>query len=191
MLNPSSGRPAAKHALRSNGRGGWRRVGIVLFEIGLAVGLISSWDMWVASRYRILVDPSKGERCLPYRWYFVDLRERTIRRGDYVLFRSLGMTPFYPDGTWVIKVAAGAAGDRVVVDVSGVSINGAHWGELWHVQRGQRLWQMGRRPVDYMRNERVPERHWWVMGTSPRSFDSRYWGYIDDDQVIARAHALW
>ena len=99
MSSPSTRATQSTGAPRHPGRAFWRVAGVMLLQLSLVVALTVIFDQWVRSRYRLLVDPSKGERCLPYWSYFVDLRERTIRRGDYVLFSSRGMTPFYPDGT--------------------------------------------------------------------------------------------
>jgi conjugal transfer pilin signal peptidase TrbI len=101
------------------------------------------------------------------------------------------MGPFYPDGTLVIKRVVGVAGDQVVVAAAGVWVNGVKEGGLLHAAPGGRLWALGHRPVEYERDERVPLNHWWVMGTNPRSFDSRYWGYVEHEQIVGRANPIW
>jgi conjugal transfer pilin signal peptidase TrbI len=168
-----------------------RRRAVVL---GVLLGIIASVEalaLQFRTRYWIAIDGEKGEHCLPYSVFLVDTHDQHIGRGDYVAFVSRHMTPFYPDGIRVLKLVTAVPGDHVVVDVVGVSINGTRWGDLLHVQPGQRLWRMGQRAVDYARDEHVPAHHWWVMGTSPRSFDARYWGYITDEQIIGRARPLW
>ncbi|MFL6600814.1 MAG: S26 family signal peptidase [Steroidobacteraceae bacterium] len=171
-------------------RGRHRRVK-VLVELLLIVGCAE----WVASHPRYCLvfdfDAPIGEHCLRYSSFFVDERDHVIRRGDYVAFLARGMTPFYPDGTRVVKEVAGVSGDHVVVNSLGVWVNEVQRGTLPHAQVGGRLWRMGRRPEDFERDERVPAHRWWVMGTSLHSFDSRYWGYISDEQVIGRARPLW
>lgn len=172
-------------------RGGRHRRVTVLVELLLIIGCAE----WVASHPRYCLvfdfDAPIGEHCLRYSSFFVDERDHAIRRGDYVAFRARGMTPFYPDGTRVVKEVAGVSGDHVVVNPMGVWVNEVQRGTLPHAQVGGRLWRMGRRPEDFERDERVPAHRWWVMGTSLHSFDSRYWGYISDEQVIGRARPLW
>jgi len=146
---------------------------------------------WFAARYRIWTDAVLGQNCLPYRTFLVDLKDRHIRRGDYIVFSSRQMQPFYPNGTRVAKLVAGIPGDHILVNAQGVWVNEKYWGELTHVSTGARLWKMGRRATDYRRDERVPDGHFWMMGTKPRSYDSRYWGYITDEQVVGRAIPLW
>jgi conjugal transfer pilin signal peptidase TrbI len=171
-------------------RSGNRRVVV----LGVLLGIIASVEALAVgfrTRYWIAVDGEKGEHCLRYSVFLVDSHDLRIGRGDYVAFVSRHMAPFYPDGIRVVKIVTAVAGDHVVVDANGVSINGTRSGELLHVQPGQRLWRMGQRAVDFARDERVPAHRWWVMGTSPRSFDARYWGYITDEQIIGRARPLW
>jgi conjugal transfer pilin signal peptidase TrbI len=31
---------------------------------------------------------------------------------------------------------------------------------------------------------------YWVMGDQPKSFDSRYWGVVYQQQIIGKAYAL-
>jgi conjugal transfer pilin signal peptidase TrbI len=48
-----------------------------------------------------------------------------------------------------------------------------------------------RSPQAFARDAIVPGEHLWVMGATPDSFDSRYWGFLPQDRVIGRAYALW
>jgi conjugal transfer pilin signal peptidase TrbI len=170
----------------------WAVLGMAIFQAVLVVALMQVGLLWVHHGYYwIAVDPSAGERCLVPRWFLVDMRAHHVGRGDYVVFRSRGMKPFYPDGTPVLKLIAGVPGDHIVVNATGVWVNEVRWGDLRHAQTGGRLWALGRHPDEFVRDERVPPHHWWVLGTNARSFDSRYWGYIDDSQIIGRARPLW
>jgi conjugal transfer pilin signal peptidase TrbI len=46
-------------------------------------------------------------------------------------------------------------------------------------------------PSTFKRDETIPAAAYWVTGKAPKSFDSRYWGYVYDYQVIGRAYALF
>jgi conjugal transfer pilin signal peptidase TrbI len=46
-------------------------------------------------------------------------------------------------------------------------------------------------PSTFNRDEKVPPSAYWMTGKTPKSFDSRYWGYVYDDQVIGRAYAMF
>lgn len=144
-----------------------------------------------ASHYRIVYDSIQGANCLPYSVFLVDLRDRSAERDEYIAFVSMQMEPFYQNGTLAVKLVAGVPGDHVTVNTKGVSVNGRYMGTLLHLQEGERLWQMGRRAGEVERDEQVPLGRLWMMGTNPRSYDSRYWGYIQNNQVVGRAIPLW
>ncbi len=101
------------------------------------------------------------------------------------------MEPFYKKGTPAVKIMAGVPGDHVAVTEQGIAINGKHWGPLTHVQRGEKLREMGRRLEEFLRDEEIPIGQFAMLGTYERSYDSRYWGYIRHDQIIGRAVPLW
>ena len=77
-------------------------------------------------------------------------------------------------------------GDRVSVGPETVRINGARVGEGLALAG-----TLKRPPGDFLRDDVVPPGHLWVMGATADSFDSRYWGFLHEQQVIGRAYALW
>jgi conjugal transfer pilin signal peptidase TrbI len=174
-----------------------------------------------SERYRILYDSVEGGNCLPYSVFLIDLDDRGVRRGEYAAFFTMQLEPFYRvepavlkeladrreqrvvidrrgvmiDGVYrgvaVVKQVSGVPGDHIAVGEAGVLVNGSRKGGLLHASEGGKLWQLGRRVSDYVRDEAVPPGHLWMMGTTERSYDSRYWGYVSDEQVIGRAIPLW
>jgi conjugal transfer pilin signal peptidase TrbI len=167
----------------------WWLIGLTKACVALAIIYVPLSAF--ASHYRIVYDSIKGANCLPYSVFLVDLRDRAVERDEYVAFVSMQMEPFYQNGTLAVKLVAGVPGDHVTVNAKGVSVNGRYMGSLLHLQDGERLWRMGRRVDEVERDEQVPVGHLWMMGTNPRSYDSRYWGYIQKSQVVGRAIPLW
>ena len=197
MLAPDRRLP--QHARGAVGVGGgidlrwrsWRWWGNGLMRSLLAFLLCAVVIWGLSSRYRLWTDPIVGEHSLRFHWYLVDLSDLGVGRGDYVVFRSKGTEPFYPEGTRMLKRVVGVAGDHVVVNDQGVFVNGVSFGTLLHAQPGGRLWRSGQGVEHFVRDEFIPLGRWWVMGTHPRSFDSRYWGYISTGQIVGRAWPLW
>lgn len=220
MSNPNFARVASAVAWRSPcwwAQG----IGRAFIAAVLALFLVYMPLKAFSERYRLLYDSVQGADCLPYSVFLIDLDNHTVRRGEYAAFFTTQLEPFYHvepgvlkdlgdgreqrivvdqrgvmiDGVFrgvaVIKEVAGVPGDRIAVDENGVRVNGTHRGVLLHAAEGGKLWAMGRRVSDYLRNEPVPAGHLWMMGTNERSYDSRYWGYITDEQVIGRAIPLW
>lgn len=220
MSNPNDTRAALELTWRSP-RWWAKGLGRALIAMTIAVFLVYLPLKAFSDRYRVLYDSVQGADCLPYSVFLIDLHDREVRRGEYAAFFTTQLEPFYhvePDalkdlgdgrgqrivvdrrgvmidgvvrGVAVIKEVAGIPGDHVAVNEDGVRVNGAHKGVLLHAAEGGKLWAMGRRVADYLRNETVPAGRLWMMGTNERSYDSRYWGYITDEQVIGRAIPLW
>jgi conjugal transfer pilin signal peptidase TrbI len=179
----SRARPAPARSAR------WWGIGLAKASVALAI--VYAPLGWFSGHYRIVYDSIKGANCLPYSVFLVDLRDHATDRGAYIAFVTRQMEPFYANGTLAVKQIAAVPGDRVQVGAEGVAINGRLQGALLHLRKGERLWRMGRRIVDVERDELVPQGHLWMMGTNPRSYDSRYWGYIENEQIVGRAIPLW
>lgn len=158
-------------------RGALQTTLVVIISVGALYGF--------KSRYQIGVNTQLDLQCLPYDVFLIDFKDQALSRGDFIAFHARGMAPYIPDGTVIIKELAGVPGDRVVVDKGVVIVNDANRGELDLVEK------LNASAEHYSRNETVPDGKMWVMGTLPRSFDSRYWGYVEPDQIIGRAYALW
>lgn len=158
-----------------------------LFRGAVATLLLGVPLLWFANHYRLAYDGIKGVNCVDYTLFLVDINNKEVSRDAYVWFVANQMEPFYKKGTMAIKIVGATAGDRVRVDAQGISVNGKWWGPLQHVQENERLWRMGKRAKDYERDEVVPAGKVLMLGTHERSFDSRYWGYIDASQILGRA----
>ena len=161
-----------------------------LWRVLLAALLFYLPMSWFAANYRLAYDMIEGVNCLPYTLFLIDLNDQDVTRGDYVAFRTLQMEPFYADGTTAIKILAGVPGDHIRVDESGVAVNGEAWGPLFHMHEGGRLRELGKTLDDYRRDEHVRDGRFWMLATHERSYDSRYWGTIAQDQVIGRVIPL-
>ena len=146
---------------------------------------------WFSANYRFAFDMIEGVNCLPETFFLIDLNDQNVGRGDYVAFRTEQMEPFYENGTTAIKILAGVPGDRVVVDANGATVNEHYWGPLHHVRAEGRLTELGKTVADYTRSLDVPEGEMWMMAPHERSYDSRYWGTIQADQVIGHVIPLF
>jgi conjugal transfer pilin signal peptidase TrbI len=96
------------------------------------------------------------------------------------------MSPFFKDGQVIVKIAAGVTGDHVQVDSRQTLINGSVIIE--GLSLANKLKQL---PSAFKRDETIPAAAFWVTGRAAKSFDSRYWGYVYDHQVIGRAYAIF
>jgi conjugal transfer pilin signal peptidase TrbI len=162
------------------------RLRVLLRSLPLLAGVVGA-GAWLGDRFHLGIDDQQ-DRCLPgnHRWFLIDRHDRNLWRGDLVAFRADGrLSPWIPVGQVVVKQVAGVAGDRVTVTAARVTVNGQP------VTAGLALSdRLGQPPADFVRTETLPPGRFWVIGTQPKSFDSRYWGPVEDAQIIGRAYAL-
>lgn len=112
-------------------------------------------------------------------------KARPVRKGCFVLFRlpasELSTRPYAREN--LIKQVVAAGGDRVCVEASGVRINGqmlANSAQLESDRDGRPL------PHFTLPDYTLKEGELLTMSTyNPRSFDSRYFGLVRRDSIIA------
>jgi signal peptidase I len=142
-------------------------------------------------------------------WYEKLLPYRAIRQGDIVVFKF----PF-DDHPHYVKRVIGLPGDRVRIINQRVSINGALLAEPYVVHdpaaddpfadnfppADGSFSRFGLRPEwaeQIMNSVRdgelvVPPDHYFVMGDNrDRSWDSRYWGFVDRRAIMGRPMVIY
>ena len=122
---------------------------------------------------------------LPYGKYL--FRLEPVHRGDVVVF------VFPPDPTKdFIKRVIGVAGDTIQVKNGAVWLNGQPMTDPhghYEVAPGDRS-EIS--PRDNFGPVTVPPGKLFMMGDNrDRSYDSRFWGFVDDDQVEGRAMIIY
>lgn len=141
----------------------------------------------LADRYSIGIDPQQS-RCLGYRVFFIDKTDKTPERGKIFTFKGLGTEPYFPNGTLLTKMIDGVPGDRVQVGHDGVAVNGSQV----PTADGLYLAATLKKPESrYTRDEYLAKGKYWFSGRTKDSFDSRYWGAVDETQIVGRAYPLW
>lgn len=107
-----------------------------------------------------------------------------LKKGDYVAFQSDFLAPVVKKGMTVIKQIKGMPNDKILVKDGIVYVNGEKVAEV-HPNAMKKL----NKPKNgFDREEVVPENHIFVIGSHPRSYDSRYWGFYKVDGKISRAY---
>lgn len=114
-------------------------------------------------------------------------RGASVKRGDLIVFRFAGgeIGP-YLRGQWFFKRVVGLPGDRVRVEGCQVFINASAVGFAKpRTHTGELLEPIAPGPI--------PPGHYYVQGTHPDSFDSRYRvnGLIRTEQIIGVAHVVF
>lgn len=162
------------------------KLGLFLLKALPLLYLVLAFEYYLGERFLIGGD-DQVDRCLPDKWiYIIDTYDKDIWRGDLIAFRAERMTPYFKDGQVIVKIAAGITGDRIKVDSEQTTINSSV------IIEGLPLAEKLKKPTDaFKRDETIPSAAFWVTGKTAKSFDSRYWGYVFDYQVIGRAYAIF
>lgn len=152
--------------------------------------------IWGFAYMRLFVDPTprvpllfNWTPSLPYRVALLQYGARTLQRGDYVVFAFEGEArTAYPglNGQPFFKRVRGLPGDTVTVTGRLVSINGEVVGTA-------KTHAFDRRPLEPIAAMVIPPGRYYVQGTGPDSFDSRYRasGLVRAEQVLGTVVPLF
>lgn len=127
---------------------------------------------------------------LPYRVVYVDYWPGPLRRGDLVVYRFNGEAAQhdYPGlkGQALFKRIVGMPGDTISVVDRDVFINGVPAGHA-------KTYTFDRKPLQPISAGSIPAGFFYVQGTSPDSFDSRYRssGLVAQSDVQARVRPVF
>lgn len=173
----------------------WKLPLIVLLAV-LTVGSPRLVGPVLKSHYQIGLD-LQHFKCLPHTLYlFKSGRVNAapevghsipLEYGQYVSFVPYNNMMNRPDldGKRIVKLVAGLPGDRFEVKNDVAYINGKEWGGLTLLDT------LGAEKGSFDRTEIVPEGQVLLLGTTPYSYDGRYYGFIDQAEINAEAFPLF
>lgn len=154
------------------------RAGLSLSALFLTMGTLNHF-------YRIGFDPQQGATSTPYHWFLVHKKDHDVSRGEFVSFRTdTRHDPWFHDMEMVKRVV-GVPGDTVTFDGTAVYVNAQLVGKL----NPRIVGRVTAKLPDYQfawSNQPVviPPGKWLGINESFESFDGRYWGFVDQAQVV-------
>ena len=173
----------------------WPRLGVkqqswITYGIkaGLILALLVIAGKLFSARYVIAGDPYKVRCIQEYSMYLIDKKDTKLVRDKLYLFRSKDLSPVYPEGTHILKYLRGIPGDHVEVSTNDqilVNDNVVAYGLVLAQEK------LGKPPEAFHGKGVLKPDEFWFMGTSPRSFDSRYWGTVKREDVMGRAYPIF
>jgi len=143
----------------------------------------------IVDNYRIGLNGQTEElRCIEGKAFLLT-KARVVRpeRDGLYAYTSLGLGEILPDGTGIIKIAAGLPGDVVRVDATGIYINQTFWGPLNPITMAKTATKVSTVTKQYV----IGDGQVLMLGTRPRSYDGRYLGPIETRRLIANVERLW
>lgn len=131
-----------------------------------------------------LVFVGNSDRCIPG-WVFVVKKGAQPKAGELAMVLS-HETDIMPSGVKIIKLVAGVGGDTVKVDKYKV-INGK---KVFYASLVEAALFLEKNTDDLVGDFEVPNSSYFMIGTFPGSYDSRFFGPILDKQVVGRAYLI-
>ena len=140
---------------------------------------------WLPGRLIISTSPS-----LEHRIFFLTKAKDSIKIGDYLVFKHED-TSFVHKGLdqkndRLVKKVGCSPGNRLSVDSKRTFFCGQR--ELGKALKAD---SKGRSLPVFDFTGVVPDNSYFMVGTNPRSFDSRYFGFIHADEILYKALPIW
>jgi conjugal transfer pilin signal peptidase TrbI len=153
--------------------------------LGLGAGAAMGADR-LADRYELSIDAQLYARCLPWKVFVVEKRPpERLEIGQLVAFERPPQAELLSDQFGIVKMVGALEGDRWRIEDDVLYLNGEVWGRL-HLMRTLEL-----APGSKDGEGVVPEGWVMVLGTSPASYDSRYWGPMEVSRIRGSANVVF
>ncbi|AII15528.1 conjugal transfer peptidase TraF (plasmid) [Campylobacter iguaniorum] len=149
--------------------------GIVIFGIGnLALSAIGS-------KYGLGIIVTKSLD----KDYFIFQRDwqGKIAKGEIIYFSLPIETPYYKKASKFGKIIMCEGGDKLSTQGLDYYCNNKFIGTAKTTDKN------GKPVSPFIYNGEIPQGSFFVMGTHERSYDSRYWGFVNEDQI--QGIAIW
>ena len=140
---------------------------------------------WLPERLIVSTSPS-----LEHRIFFLTKTKAAIKNGDYLVFKhrdtSFVLKGIDQDNDHLLKKVGCSSGEMLSVNTKKTFFCGSRkLGTALEVD------SKGRSLPFFEFTGVVPENSYFMVGTNPRSFDSRYFGFIHADEILYKALPIW
>jgi len=166
------------------------RIPMVVFlsRAFLLTVVMVSVGWYLTDRYDIGIGYLDKKPCLPHKAFFIDAWDKDLHAGDLIVFRTdERMYPHFPVGVRFVKLIKAGPGDHVSIANGELYINGKRDSSL----DPEILEKLGKEKNEFDRDFTLPKQTFWAMGTLPGSYDSRYWGEVNPEQVVGKAYGFF
>ncbi len=132
--------------------------------------------------------PTFQDQCLYARMFIVDKRDKDIKRGDLVAFKFNKEDKNFDKGLSFIKIAAGVPGDEIKYSPNEMYVNRVE-SEIAGMTHAINFLQLN--PKEYERQITLNENEFFMVGETIYSYDSRFWGPINEEDILGKAYAIF
>ena len=150
-----------------------------MMTAALALGL------WLPGHISVTLTPSLGYRV----FFLIEPESLEFKEGDYLLFhKQLVNAPLRGNQARtdkLLKKVGCASGHRLTVN------NGEYYCDENYLGHALTQDAKDKRLPQFIFNGLVPAGSLFMVGSHPRSYDSRYFGFIHADSVLKKAYPIW
>ena len=155
------------------------RTNRILFVLTIFASVML-FGKWLTDNYGFAFNKSNS---LPGKIYFLDKKPGALQKGDLVSFR-LKNDKFYGNATMLKKIIA-MPGEIIMEPKKNLVVAGSKY----LVRRDS---SADGRSIDLVKLPSIiPKSQYFVYTPHPKSYDSRYFGLIKDEDILARAYPLY
>lgn len=152
----------------------------------VAILVIGAFFFYGTERYDFIRD-GQAERCLTAQWFIVDTWDRDFTHGDIMVFNfHLDSGPMRV-GDKVIKLVGGLPNEVVFYDRYGIETD-TGFAFNSNITKGLEAIDY---EIDDTNSYPLGSSQYFLVGERPFSFDSRYWGAANKNQIIGKAYAIY
>ena len=141
---------------------------------------------WLPRRIIISTSPSLQHRV----FFLTSVNIKKIKNGDYLVFRHTDTTFVHKglngDNDRLTKKVGCSPGETLTKDAEGQFFCGHQL-----LGKALRTDSQGRQLPSFQFLGLVPGNNYFMLGSNPRSFDSRYFGFVHADDILYKALPLW
>lgn len=141
--------------------------------------------VWLPGRIIVSTSPS-----LDHRVFFLSRTKGIIEKGDYLVFKhketSFVRKGLNPDNDRFIKKVGCSPGEHLSMDPEKKFFCGER--ELGTALDSD---SKGRALPLFEFTGPVPDNSYFMVGTNPRSFDSKYFGFVHADEILYKVLPIW
>ncbi len=157
-------------------------------DLAVLLALGSAMVFAFKANFIIGMPTSQFSGCLSQKIFLVSKNEHEVVHGGIYAVTLDRDVLIAKKGAKLLKIVAARGGDTVRVEDDGVWVNDKTF--LAVPLQGI----AGRLKVDLgtlKKTITVPPHQLYLVGNTDRSYDSRFWGTIDEKNVVGRAVAIW
>lgn len=123
---------------------------------------------------------------LPYFVFLIDKKDLEFKKNDLLVFKYPGKNIYnYKTDESFVKILSCVPGEILKTNE-----NYEYFCNGKNIGKALLLDGSGKSITPFFFNGVIPNNKYFVIGTHPKSWDSKYWGFVSKDRIIATAKGL-